>query len=155
MIFWEGWIKLTVQKHSAIFPSGRDQDYLKLRDVIYRRPLYDEIWFVPPDDVLESGGAEEVLLLQPELLSAEVVVVGVEDAGDVLGEIPLEDGFDVVAVVEKPEVEVAGGFCRPQAEGVDNVVSVSGNGWVVGHGQNSLYKQQILCVNKMEFWWVI
>ena len=84
--------------------------------------------FLPPDDIFEGGGTEEVLLLQPELLSTEVVVVGVKDARDVLGEIPLEDGLDVVAVVEEPEVEVAGRLCRPQAEGVDNIVSVSGNG---------------------------
>ena len=42
----------------------------------------------PPDDVMERGGTEEVLLLEPQLLPLEHVVVGVQHTGDVLGDVP-------------------------------------------------------------------
>ena len=53
-----------------------------------------------PDDVLEGGSAHEVLLLQAELLAFEEVIVGVQHAGDVLGEVAVQDGLDVVTVVD-------------------------------------------------------
>jgi len=80
-------------------------------------------------------------LLEPELLAPEVVVVGIEDPGDVLGEVLLEDGLDVVAVVEEPEVEVAGGHRRPKPQGVDHVVAEAGDGVVVGHRKDGLEGQ--------------
>lgn len=52
------------------------------------------------DDVLQSGSDEEVLLLQAELLSHEHVVVGVEHASDVLGQVAVHNRLDVVTVVD-------------------------------------------------------
>ena len=51
---------------------------------------------------LDGGGHHEVLLLQPELLALEEVVVGVEDAGYVLGHVAVQHRLDVVAVVDWP-----------------------------------------------------
>lgn len=56
--------------------------------------------FEAADDVLEGCGAHEVFLLQAELLALEEVVVGVEHSGDVLGQVAVEYGLDVVAVVD-------------------------------------------------------
>ena len=47
------------------------------------------VLFVVPDDIVEGGRAEEVLLLEPKLLSSVGGVVWVEDTGDVLGVLPV------------------------------------------------------------------
>ena len=44
-------------------------------------------------------------------------------------------GLHVVAAVEVLQVEIPGRFRRPETEGVDEVVSVSRHGVVIGHGQ--------------------
>ena len=46
-----------------------------------------------PDHVAESGGAEEVLLLEAQPLPLEHVVVGVEHAGDVLSQVAVQDSL--------------------------------------------------------------
>ena len=89
---------------------------------------------------MEGCCAEEVLLLQPELFSSEVVVVGIENFRDVLGKILLENGFDVVTIVEEAEVEVARRHGRPQSQRVHDVVAVTRDRRVVRHGQDRLKK---------------
>ena len=77
-------------------------------------------------------------MLQPQLLPFEVVVVGVKNLRDVFGKVLLENGLNVIAVVEKPEVKVARRHGGPQPQSVDNIVAVARNGIVVRHGQNGL-----------------
>lgn len=67
------------------------------------------VLFVVTNDVIETGRAEKVLLLQPELLACIRRVIGVEDAGDVLSILSLLDGSEVVALVELIEVESVAG----------------------------------------------
>ena len=50
---------------------------------------------VPPQDVLQRTGDEEVLLAQAELLARRRVVVRIEDLGEVLGQHLALDGLDV------------------------------------------------------------
>jgi hypothetical protein len=42
------------------------------------------------DDIVKRGGAEEVLLLEAQLLPLEHVVVRIEHAGDVLSQVPVQ-----------------------------------------------------------------
>lgn len=53
----------------------------------------------PADDVMEGGGAQEVLLLQPQLLALEEVVVRVQHPGDVLGQVAVKNGLDIIAII--------------------------------------------------------
>ncbi len=53
------------------------------------------------DDVLESGRAQEVLLLDAQVLALGHIVVRVQHAGDVLGVVAIAHGLDVVTVVEE------------------------------------------------------
>jgi hypothetical protein len=46
-----------------------------------------EIQCRPSEDILEGGSTKEVLLLEPELLPAKVVVVGIKDLRDVLSQV--------------------------------------------------------------------
>ena len=45
--------------------------------------------FEPPDHIAESGSTEEVFLLQAEFFSFKEVVVRIQHARDVLGEVPV------------------------------------------------------------------
>ena len=88
-------------------------------------------------DVVERAGDEEVLLLEAQVAPLLNVVVGVQHLGDVFGEGFGLVGLHVLAGVEEGEVEFLGGLGRPQAQVVDGVVAVAGDGQVVGHAQHS------------------
>lgn len=92
------------------------------------------------------------------------VVVGIQHAGDVLGQVSVQNGLNVAAnidckeerressfdsccMVEKKndtdtltvfKVKVARSLCWPQPHGVDNVVSVAGDGGVIRQRQHHL-----------------
>ena len=87
---------------------------------------------------MQSCRTEEILLLQSQLLPLEHVVVGVENTGDVLRDVPVEDGLDVVSGVEDLQVEAVRTLGRPESERVADVVLVAGDGVVVGDGQHHL-----------------
>lgn len=53
-----------------------------------------------PNDVLQSRSAHEVFLLEAQLLALEEVIVGVQHSGDVLREVAVQHGLDVVAVID-------------------------------------------------------
>eukprot|EP00047_Mylnosiga_fluctuans_P003292 m.228426 g.228426 ORF g.228426 m.228426 type:complete len:867 (+) comp11740_c0_seq1:45-2645(+) len=93
---------------------------------------------VAADDVLQRRRHEEVLLLEAQLLALEDVVVGVEYTRDVLSQIAVDDGLDVVAVVEVRQIEAIRRTGRPQTHGVDGVIAVAGDGGVVRQGQHDL-----------------
>lgn len=52
------------------------------------------------DHVLESSRHEEVLLLETQLLASPVIVVRVENLGDLEGTLARGEGFRVVSLVE-------------------------------------------------------
>lgn len=49
---------------------------------------------------LKSGGTHEVFLLQTELLALKEVIIGVQDLGDILSQVTVQHGLDVVSVVD-------------------------------------------------------
>jgi len=93
---------------------------------------------VPPDDILDGGRDKQVLLLESKLLSGVGGVVGVKDAGDVLGPLPGLEGVVVFSPVEGEEVELVEGqrFPEAQADGVEG--GVAGDGRVVGARDDGL-----------------
>ena len=58
-----------------------------------------------PENVLNRGRDEKILLLQPQLASLGHFVAGIEDLGDVLAQDLGFDGAHVVALVKLLEVE--------------------------------------------------
>ena len=46
-----------------------------------------------PDNIMKGGSTQEVLLLQPQLLPLEHVVVGVENTRDILSYISIQDSL--------------------------------------------------------------
>lgn len=60
---------------------------------------------VPSDDIVERCRAEEVLLLESELLTGVSAVVGVENAGNVLSILPVRNGSMEVTRVKFIEIE--------------------------------------------------
>jgi hypothetical protein len=100
---------------------------------------------VAAQDVLQRGGDEEVLLLEPQLLALKDVVSGVEHPGDVLGAGLGLDGPFIVAAIEVAQIELVRGLGRPQAQRVDGAVLVARNGRVVGQGQHVLGVYPVGC----------
>ncbi len=77
--------------------AGYSEPLLGLRPLLHP-VLYSTLLIIPgaklgvleaPDDIVKRGGAEEVLLLEAQLLPLEHVVVRVENAGDVLSQVPV------------------------------------------------------------------
>jgi hypothetical protein len=91
---------------------------------------------VAPDDVLEGGRHEEVLLGQPEFAPHEDIVVGVEHPANSLGVGAGLDGAHVVALVELAEVELLHRAGAPEAQGVHGRGRVAGDGSVVRGGEH-------------------
>src|SRR5215813_1550459 len=89
---------------------------------------------VAPDDVLDGGGDEEVLLGQAQLAAGQAVVARVQHAADVLGPRPGLDRADVIALVELVQVELADRPRAPEAQRVDRPGAVAGDRRVVGRG---------------------
>jgi len=90
----------------------------------------------PAKDVRDRAAHEEVLLLEPQLLALQRVVVGVEHLGDALGLRLALHRATVVAVVEHLKVELFGRPCRPEAQRVDGVVSKACDRCVVGDAEH-------------------
>ncbi len=57
------------------------------------------------NDVLQSGSAQEVLLLHTQVLALGHVIVRVQHTGNILGVVAIAHGLDVVTVVEESQVE--------------------------------------------------
>ena len=71
------------------------------------------------DDILQGCRAEEVLLLQTQLLALVGGIVRIQNAGDVLSAVLLTDGCVVVLLVELVEVERLDRLCLPQTQVAD------------------------------------
>ena len=69
------------------------------------------------NDLLQGGGAEEVLLAHPQDLALVGGVVGVEDSGDVRGSLALDDRLGEALGVEGVVVELLEWLGLPQAQG--------------------------------------
>mmetsp|Transcript_36390 Transcript_36390/g.74689 ORF Transcript_36390/g.74689 Transcript_36390/m.74689 type:complete len:855 (+) Transcript_36390:63-2627(+) len=91
-----------------------------------------------PDHVLDGGGHEEVLLLETKLLTSLVVVVGVENLGDLESALTGAKGSAIISLVELAEVDVLVGHGGPETErvGVERIISRDGH--VVSGGHHPL-----------------
>mmetsp|Transcript_12381 Transcript_12381/g.42919 ORF Transcript_12381/g.42919 Transcript_12381/m.42919 type:complete len:540 (+) Transcript_12381:442-2061(+) len=97
------------------------------------RPLLE-----PPQDVLQRGAHEEVLLLEPQLLAHVRVVDGVQHAADALSAPLRLDRLVEVPGVEAREVELRARAAAPQPQVVRVVRPVAGHGHVVCNRQDHL-----------------
>ena len=88
------------------------------------------------DNVLQGGGAQEVLLLEAQFLTVHGGVVRVENLRNRFGEFHVLHGGDVVAVVEVAEAGVVGGLRAPEAQVVHGVVLVARNRSIVREGEH-------------------
>jgi hypothetical protein len=96
------------------------------------------ILFVSSDDVVKTGRAEEILLLQSELFTGVSGIIRVEDTGDVLCLLSLLNSSLVIALVESIEIEILLRARSPKSQ-IVGVVSVEAWNWcVVGHCQDSI-----------------
>ncbi len=82
---------------------------------------------------LQRGGAQQILLLQPQPLALDMVVGGVKDLGDGLGHGVLLQGADVVAPGEGRHVKALGQLGGPEHQLVHGLGVVAGDVEVVGH----------------------
>src|SRR5262249_42505736 len=76
---------------------------------------------ITPDDVLERGGDEEVLLREAELLTGGGVVARVQHAADVLRARACLDCTDVGPLVDLIEVELTHRASAPETQRVDRL----------------------------------
>ena len=93
---------------------------------------------VDPQNVLEGRAGENILLADAQELSLAGFVVGVEDAGDVLGAVLLLERLFEIPGIEGVEVQLLLRLALPQAQCADVVGMVAENGHVVGHGDDGL-----------------
>ena len=84
------------------------------------------------EQVVEGGGAEEVLLFQSQQLAGTCVVVRVEGAGDVLCFYLGAACFHIILAVESVEVELFDRLSLPQAQCASKAVLVAEYRHVVG-----------------------
>ena len=93
---------------------------------------------ISADDVLERGCAEEVLLLQAELLTTWSRVIGIKYASDILGGLALSDSSEVVTRIERVEVELVAGSASPKTQVVGVIGVIAGNRCVISLGHDGL-----------------
>ena len=91
---------------------------------------------VAPQDGLQGGRAEEILLAQAQALALDVVVGGIEDLGKGLGHGVLLQGAHVVAPGEGRHVEALGELGGPEDQLVHRIGVVAGDVEVVGNGHD-------------------
>ena len=97
------WHLLFVQEDSQKLNDGDGRMCIVELDLVFLSELGPVIWMVllvPSDDVTDGGTAEEVLLLQTELLSCLCVVIWVQHTSDILSLLSLLDSTEVVSLVE-------------------------------------------------------
>ena len=83
--------------------------------------------------VLQRAAHEEVLLLEAQLLAARLLVVGIQNLGEVLAGHLLVDRAVVVAAIERAEVEGLRRLGLPQAQRVRRVDVITEDRRVVGN----------------------
>ena len=86
-----------------------------------------------PQHVLERARYEKILLLEPELLAAGLLVVWIEHFTQVFRADFLVHGPVIVTGIERGEVERLGGLGAPQTQRVCRVVAIAEDRRVVGY----------------------
>ena len=93
---------------------------------------------MPPDEVLQRGRGEEILLPKAQLLAGRCGVGRIEDLGDGFGPHPIRHGPDMVALVEGVEAQGIAGPRRPEPQGIDVLAAPADDRRVVSHGFHGL-----------------
>ena len=83
---------------------------------------------------LEGGGHEEVLLLQPQRLALQMIVLRIEDLGNGLCHGLVLRGLQVLAPGEQGHIHRLGGPGVPQPQDIHMLRAVAGDLHVAGHG---------------------
>ena len=89
-------------------------------------------------NVLQRRAGEDILLLDAQALALPRGVVGVEDAGDVLGLVFVFERLIVVLCVERIEVQLLLGFALPETERADGLGVVADDRHIVGYAVDGL-----------------
>ena len=69
--------------------------------------------YLPSDNVLQSCGAQEIFLFQPQFFATKIVVIRVQNPGNIFRNVPVNHCVQVIAIIEKLQVEIHGGFSGP------------------------------------------
>ena len=94
--------------------------------------------FESAQHILQGRRGQHILLLDAQALTLPGGVVGVQDAGDVLGLVLGFQSPQVVLIVEGVEVQLLLGLALPQAQCAHVLGAVADDGNVVGNGQNGM-----------------
>ena len=89
---------------------------------------------VTAQQILHAGADKEIFLVQTQLAPGRCGVVRVQHPADVLRVVFALDRGEIIAAVERAEIDFVGGLGRPQAQGVGGLRVVAGDDGVVGHG---------------------
>ena len=100
-------------------------DVIVLLFILSHRPLY-------------AGGNKEILLLQAQFLARVVIVIGVKDLHNGLGQVLLLHGLLIVSSVKGIQIKGVDGFCVPDTQGIHHIIAVSDDRQVVGHRADRL-----------------
>jgi len=93
---------------------------------------------MPPDQILQRGGDEEVFLLQPQFLAGRRRIVGIEHARDVGCLHLLGEGVEILTAVEFLELHRCRRARRPEPERIAAVAPPARDRRVVGDGDHML-----------------
>ena len=88
--------------------------------------------------ILQGRGGQHILLLDTQTLALPGGVVGVQDAGDVLGLVLGVQRPQVVLIVEGVEVQLLLGLALPQTQRAHILGAVADDGDVIRNGQNGM-----------------
>ena len=89
------------------------------------------------DRRLKGSGDEEVLLFQAQLFTLIIVVIGIKNVADGLGQVFLLDGLLVVALVKGIELEALDRLSVPDSQGIDKAVAVADDRHIIGDSLDS------------------
>ena len=96
---------------------------------------------IAPDDILQAGAGEEILLLEPQPLALIGGIIGIKHPGDILHLVLFPDGQVVFLVVEQGEVKLLHRFALPEPEGAYVAGMIPDDGHIVGHGKDGLVRK--------------
>ena len=85
------------------------------------------------DHILHRAGDKKILLPQAKHLALELIVIGIEDLGDILGQHLLMHRPEIITGIKFGKVKALWRLSAPQPEQVDGVDPVTGNRRIIGN----------------------
>ena len=99
-----------------------------------QRKIIAEAAFKILQRVLQRGAGEEIMLLQPQLLALQMVILGIEHLADNGGQLLFLHGLGIIAAVEGGKIQRLGGMGAPHAQRVHRFAVVARHRHIIGHG---------------------